>query len=680
MTAPVTIPRGVRRETLDDFDALKQEAIDWLAQSCGEQWTEFNAPDPGVQILEELCFALTELGYRASFPIDSILANPTGEIDWEAGAFFPPPDIFPMSPLTAKDYRKLILDRFPEVVNLWVEAVHPDAPEGGLNVWVAVDPDLPETAKSAVRDAVARRLARRRNLGEYWAEVKLAPEVAYWLTGTIEPEGGAGLASVTADLFLAVRRATAERPSVYTKEARLAAGQSLSEILTGPLLHHGVLLDADLREPRGWGEVRERAMAALLDFDGGRVTGDLQLGVDDPAKLDPHAFLVFHLHDPRGPVDPEVQRLIDAREREEKAKAAPSARLLRATGWSMPKPDPALPVGLLEHYRSIQHGFPPNYALRSTEAPLHGPAQRLAQIKQLKGYLLFFEQIMANFLAQLGHTGALLSWRPHALTYFRQPIYDVPGVAPLLKGFNEGERPLSPAEAAEWRDAYCQNPVNAYQRGLQALAESSGETCRRRGRFLDHLLARFGETYPQTDDVTYETIYNRSKLLREYPGLGRHRATGSGLEAKLACLLPRNEQEWPAMSQGAGGEKWYYLLEPGALNRHVTQPGWRFTLTHVLFNWTVNPLTADFKEYVRNIVIENSGAHLAHRFWWFDWDQTGAQPPDFRESDFREFAALHRQWSEAGSPCIQADGANPPESATALCQWVFRRLPPPPAS
>jgi hypothetical protein len=795
MNTPTTIPRDIPPEPIDNFDALKQEAIGWLARSCAGQWTDFNASDPGVQILEELCYALTELGYRTAFPIGTILANPDGKIDWEAGAFFSPPQIFPMGPLTAKDYRKLILDRFPEVADLWVEAAGPaDGRDGGLRVWLALDPDLSEDGRKAVCESVKRQLGEWRNLGEYFAEVRLAPEVSYSLEGEIKPAPGKDLASVTADLFLAVRRATAARPPAHPLEAGRAARRSLSEILTGPLLEHGEMLDEDLGEPRSWERVRGLAMAALLDFEDAEVTGTLKLGQDEKTP-DPHSVFVFHF------IASDVQkvkRLVNARERVEKAAAAHTARLIRAEGWSMPKIDPKLPIGMLTQYQSIQDGFPPNYALRENEAPLQPSPQRRSQIKQLKAYLLIFEQLLANFLAQLGKTGALLSSRQQMPTYFSQPIYDVPGVAPLLKGFNDTELALRPAEVADRRDAYRNNPANPYQRGLQELAEDPGESFRRQGQFLDHLLARFGEAFPKTDAANYETTFNKSGLLRGYPELGRDRALGahhagelngdshvSGLEARLACLLPRNEQTiWPDIplftvadflmlpdlvarlndhsdpvsqflwsqfslevqqrladsnstpqQQGAaltealngilasgtsiyererfagvklseetvellaqhptaeglirlnrlliahaypqeigGSPKHYYLIEHCQLNRRDTDPGWRFALSHVFLNWTANSLAPNFQEYVENIVIESSGAHLVHHFIWFDREQAGDA-----NSAYRAFVNRHRAWADAGFPCIPADGTNPPEAAKSLYEWVRNPIHPPDA-
>lgn len=48
---------------------LKQEGIRYLKAMAGQTWSNYNDSDPGVTILEQLCYALTELGYVNSFPL-----------------------------------------------------------------------------------------------------------------------------------------------------------------------------------------------------------------------------------------------------------------------------------------------------------------------------------------------------------------------------------------------------------------------------------------------------------------------------------------------------------------------------------------------------------------------------------------------------------------------------------
>ena len=60
-------PAGVGKQRL----ALR------LAQTLsGHAWTDYNLHDPGVTMLEQLCYALTDLVYRADFPVADHLRAP----------------------------------------------------------------------------------------------------------------------------------------------------------------------------------------------------------------------------------------------------------------------------------------------------------------------------------------------------------------------------------------------------------------------------------------------------------------------------------------------------------------------------------------------------------------------------------------------------------------------------
>ena len=61
-----------------DFDKLRSEGIAYLGKLSGKLWTDHNVHDPGITILEELCYALLDLGYRTNLPVEDILSkNPT---------------------------------------------------------------------------------------------------------------------------------------------------------------------------------------------------------------------------------------------------------------------------------------------------------------------------------------------------------------------------------------------------------------------------------------------------------------------------------------------------------------------------------------------------------------------------------------------------------------------------
>lgn len=48
-----------------DYEKLRQQAILWAQELSGDNWTDYNHHDPGVTIIEQICYAITELSYQA---------------------------------------------------------------------------------------------------------------------------------------------------------------------------------------------------------------------------------------------------------------------------------------------------------------------------------------------------------------------------------------------------------------------------------------------------------------------------------------------------------------------------------------------------------------------------------------------------------------------------------------
>lgn len=90
-----------------DFELLRKEAIAYIQRISGNVWTDYNAHDPGITILEVLCYAITDLSYRSNKPIQDLLAEESGSL---AGQFFKASQILPGKALTIEDYRKLLMD------------------------------------------------------------------------------------------------------------------------------------------------------------------------------------------------------------------------------------------------------------------------------------------------------------------------------------------------------------------------------------------------------------------------------------------------------------------------------------------------------------------------------------------------------------------------------------------
>ena len=149
---------------------------------------------------------------------------------------------------------------------------------------------------------------------------------------------------------------------------------------------------------------------------------------------------------------------------------AERAKLEDGSGGDLPIPlgryrDPA-------RYRSFQAHFPFIYGLSEAGLPPGATPQRAAQALQFKAWLLFFDQVMANHLAQLAHVRDLFSTRPDlAQSYFSQLVDSFP----------------------DWAKVYAAGFDAA--RLADEVVEPAGAGLLRRNRFLDHLLARYAEDF-----------------------------------------------------------------------------------------------------------------------------------------------------------------------------------------
>jgi len=135
MAISTVIPRGRPDHPSLDFELLRSEGIRHLENLATEAWTDFNAHDPGITLLELLSYAITDLGYRTRrLPIGDLLAGGAEE------AFFEATDILTCAPVTARDYRKLLID-IPGVKNAWIASYSNPVvfTEGGLGYGIGYE-------------------------------------------------------------------------------------------------------------------------------------------------------------------------------------------------------------------------------------------------------------------------------------------------------------------------------------------------------------------------------------------------------------------------------------------------------------------------------------------------------------------------------------------------------------
>ncbi len=184
----------------------------------------------------------------------------------------------------------------------------------------------------------------------------------------------------------------------------------------------------------------------------------------------------------------------------------------------------------LDSYTSIKEDLPLVYGVGFDGLPTAAGAVRKAQANQLKGYLLFFEQLLANYLAQLAHVKDLYSMNAgkdeHGSykvdrTYFTKSVTDLyPEIETLFKD------------------------PDKYQDNLDMIAESEELFIKRRNKFMDHLMARFAEQFTDYATLTYrmsgmegkrDLLQDKLAFLNSYPEISSGR--GTAFNYKDPCRL-----------------------------------------------------------------------------------------------------------------------------------------------
>src|SRR5689334_15089239 len=110
MLNQLTISKTRPADPALDHEQLFALGLEHVRRLAGQLWSDHNAHDPGITTLELLCYALTDLAYRADHPIEDLLTGAGEGVDALRTQFFSARTILPARPLTELDYRKLLID------------------------------------------------------------------------------------------------------------------------------------------------------------------------------------------------------------------------------------------------------------------------------------------------------------------------------------------------------------------------------------------------------------------------------------------------------------------------------------------------------------------------------------------------------------------------------------------
>ncbi|GAB7025104.1 hypothetical protein [Geotalea toluenoxydans] len=617
MFSPVTIPK---RKPGEEFDHrhLFEIGLQHVQRLSHRIWTDYNIHDPGITILELLAYALTDLSYRASLPVKDLLAAPADNEKNMQGQFFTARTILPNRPLTLLDYRKLLID-LKGVRNAWLEkcpvTYYADIAAGELshsrpahhgrevavqglyNVIVDFESNDPQEQKEA-EELVRKTLHGNRNLCEDFVSIMKVETEEFNLCCEIEvaPDtSDAGLIEVAAKILFMVEQYFDPPVRNYSLSEMLEKKKPdgsrfrVDELFEGPRLDCGFIDDYELAKGALREEIRlSDIISIVMDVDAVRAVQEILVNRVRKGKVEPaRNKWVLKVSQGRKPVLGKNRIVFNRRG----VRVAPSEDAVRARLAELRKgaillvetkreEDLDVPLGIFRNpstYYSFQNHFPQIYGISEYGLGSQADDRRKASAMQLKGYLLFFDQLMADYLAQLGRVRELFSNKPHVrTTYFHQVVdsfaqherlYSIKRtikktasgeedkkekirkIVAFVCGTTADEGAVRDAEKAAARfvrggtgeEDHLQRLMNI---ALQSRFEDEGVNIDRRSRFLDHLIARFAERFTEFAHLMYSDfgasslsiLRYKCEFLKDYPRISSDR----GLAYNYTLSHPRS--------------------------------------------------------------------------------------------------------------------------------------------
>ncbi len=532
---------------------------------------------------------------------------------------------------------------------------------------------------------VREKLMQHRNLCEdFLYNIGTVDTEDISLCADIDIDVNADLESVQAQIFATVENYLLPPIQFSTLRELLDQNIPVEEIFNGPLLEHGFLTneameDADLKQQYYTSDI----ISLLMDIPGVKNIRNFQFSISKNRVVKPvnDNWKIKVTPNHKLKLDREKCKLLyfknnlplNAQFRESVNKL----RLQQALQTHLKYKDPAdsieLPAGkyrsLDKHY-TILNEFPMVYGLGEKDLPKDVSTQRKARVKQLEAYLTFFDQLLADYFSQLLHVKDMLSWKTDAKqTYFTQYFYSDSDAEQLFwqKEFLGNELPKDFLTNRS-------KPEQDYlgeKKGINYLKESPATYLDRRNRLLDHLVARFAESFSDyaiymyglpdekvIDDelVSHELIKDKLDFLKNYPELSSQRSKAydyslseaeilgtkdiSGYARRMMALLGMKFEKDSKLSEtdesGNGG---FYILEHILLRPSKDkdtllsvcldpdcdhcgeEDPYSFKVSIILPYWVKRFRNMNFRNYAERLFRSEAPAHVFLKICWIDKDE-----------------------------------------------------------
>jgi len=377
---------------------------------------------------------------------------------------------------------------------------------------------------------VRQNLQATRNLCEDYCTIKAVETEEVAMCADIDVYPDADIEKVLAQAYYIADQYMSTDIKFYSLKELLDAGKTTDEIFDGPALSNG-FIDNDQMESTQLKTVLHSSdiINMIMDIPGVAAVRNFTLVKYDRdgnrSEAQSWSLDISYNHQPR--LYFEGSKLVAYKNGlpflPDKLELSDTLQIIKGRNiqpkYSLTDLDMAVPTGTyypLTDYYPLQYSLPITYGVGEAGLPATAGAERKAQAKQLKAYLLFFEQMLVNYLEQLSHVKDFFSLESDVdQSYYTRLIGD-----DIIAGVT---------------DYYDTDSGTIDQNTLNGLIENEVSFLNRRNRFLDHLLSRFAEQFTDYTLMVYSytdsqkladkaLIRDKIAFLKDYPFISSNRA------------------------------------------------------------------------------------------------------------------------------------------------------------
>lgn len=537
------------------YEELHLEALEVLQKLSGAVWTDYNEHDPGVTLLENISYAITELAHKTKIPIQDLLIQSKGkELNSGDNAFFTPSDILTTDAISFNDYRKIWIDKVTNVKNIWIYPV--DSCDGEVNnikgllhIFVEKyeyqsDGDKENEENEKIIQEIKNIYYNHRNLCEDLYKVEIYTPLELTMEFEIALSDESDSEEILASIYHKVNDYLAPEVKYYSLWKLQQEKVPVNEIFNGPRLSNGFIQDEDLTEPLHQIVVPEivkiisriPGIVNIINFCLHYTSQETKekIVIQDVFDLPQNttALVLFPKSDDR--LVFENSGVLFRPDLNEARKQLSFIQAIDYGGFkaaSNSLNEISIPKGTYKDimsYYPIRKQFPELYGIGDRGISGNAPALRQAQVKQLQAYLMPFDQLLVNFLTQLRNVYTLYDVSNSGdSSYFSENLPDIDELFDLI----------NPVEKQ-----YQVSEIKMYWSGvLKDLNRRFDDNALERlNEVTDQLLSRFSEVFQTyslrkinsksygeafvSERVEKELLEAKRKLVQEYASISYTRA------------------------------------------------------------------------------------------------------------------------------------------------------------